>query len=219
MAPREPSLTETYDREVAATGRKGGFMRQRRRPVGPPAHEARGSSDGIGRSTSAEAEAVSDALRREEDRFLRARRTVAGLSLASMGSLGAVAAYQFGLLRRLPEPPLPFLDAERVDASGEAYQFLKTPDATLGLASVAVTLVLAGIGSSRRAEQQPVVPLALAAKAMVDAAYGVFLTLEQGTKHRRFCSWCLLSAATNVALVPQVLPEAAAAWRAVRTRG
>ncbi len=192
---------------------------QRNRPSGPPAGGVRGSSGGIGRATSPAAEAVSDALRRQDSRFLRARRRVAGLSLLSMGSLGVVAAYQMGLLRRLPEPPLPFLDADRVDASGEAYQLLKTPDATVALTSAAVTLVFAGMGPARRAEQQPLVPLAFAAKVILDAASGLFLTLEQGTKHRRFCSWCLLAAATNFVAVPQVLPEAAEAWRALRKRG
>lgn len=158
-------------------------------------------------------------MRRGDSLFVRRRRRVAGLSLAAIGSLGVVAAYQNGLLRRVPEPPLGFLDADRVDASGEAYQFLKTPDASLGLISAALTLVLAGMGSDRRSQQQPLIPLALAAKAVLDAAFGVFLTLEQGTKHRRFCSWCLLAAATNVATVPQVLPEAAAAWATLRRRG
>ncbi len=194
-------------------------MSQRSQPAGPPASEVKGSPGGIGRRTSDAAEAVSDALRRGDSAFLRRRRRVAGLSLAAMGSLGVVTAYQMGLLRKVPEPPMRFLDADRVDASGEAYQFLKTPDASLGLASAAVTLALAGMGSDRRADQQPLIPLALAAKAILDAAFGLLLTLEQGTKHRRFCSWCLLAAATNVATVPQVLPEAAAAWRTLRRRG
>lgn len=194
-------------------------MSRRSHPAGPPAKAIRGSPGGVGRRTSAAAEAVSDALRRGDTPFLRRRRRVGGLSLVAMGSLGVVAAYQMGLLRRVPEPPLPFLDADRVDAAGEAYQLLKTPDASLGLASAAVTLALAGMGPDKRAEQQPLIPLALAGKAILDAAYGVFLTLEQGTKHRRFCSWCVLAAATNVATVPQVLPEAAAAWRALRHRG
>jgi hypothetical protein len=194
-------------------------MGRRSQPAGPPAEAVRGSPGGVGRRTSTVAEAVSEALRRGDSPFLRRRRRVAGLSLVATGSLGVVAAYQMGLLRRVPEPPLRFLDADRVDAAGEAYQLLKTPDASLGLASAAVTLALAGMGAARRAEQQPIIPLALAAKVVLDAAYAVFLSLEQATKHRRFCSWCLLAAATNVATVPQVLPEAAAAWRSLRNRG
>ncbi len=136
-----------------------------------------------------------------------------------MGSLGVVAAYQFGLLRRPPEPRLWRLDAERVDASGEAYEYLKTPDAALGLASYAATLALAGMGPAGRAQSRPWIPLLLAAKVAADAAWGVYLTAEQGSKHRRFCSWCVLAAAASLAALPQALPEAGAAWRSLRARG
>jgi hypothetical protein len=106
----------------------------------------------------------------------------------------------------LPEPPLPLLDADAVDASGEAYQELKTPDASLGIFNSAITLVLAGMGDRQRAIERPWLPLVLAAKVGLDAASGLFLTIEQGSKHRRFCSWCLTAAVTSLAMIPQVLP-------------
>jgi len=185
----------------------------RARPAGPPADTIRPASGGIGRGTSGAAEAVSDALRRGADEFLSRRRRTAALSLLSIGSLGVVAAYQNGLVRHLPEPPLPRLDADRVDASGEAYQYLKTPDAALGIASTAATLILAGMGDANRRHERRWIPLALSAKTILDAGFGMFLTGEQATKHKRFCSWCLLAALASVASVPQTLPEAGAAWR------
>lgn len=130
--------------------------------------------------------------------------------------MGVVAAYQNGLFRHLPEPPLAVLDADRVDASGEAYQLLKTPDAALGLSSYALTLVLAGAGTARRVEERPWLPLAMAAKVAADALGGLYLTAEQASKHRRFCSWCLLATVASVAMVPQVLPETRAALRQLR---
>ena len=84
--------------------------------------------------------------------------------------MGAAAAYQHGVIRRLPEPPLPFLDAETVDASGAAYELLRTPEASLGLLSNAATLALAGMGSRDRFRDMPIVPIALAAKVLFDAA-------------------------------------------------
>lgn len=180
---------------------------------GPPARATRGQGGGLGRSTSAAAEAVSDDLRGGGGEWLARRRRVAALSLGAMASLGVVAAYQTGLIRRPPEPGVAPFDAERVDAAGEAYQFLKTPDAALGLASYAVTLALAGMGDGGRAHTRPWVPLALAAKVLADAAGGVLLTAEQATRRRRFCSWCLAASAASVAMVPQVVPEAREAWR------
>lgn len=179
----------------------------------------RGRKGGIGRSSSPAAEEVSDDLRRRTGPFLDGRRRVAALSLVASAALGAVAAYQNGLLRHLPEPPLGLLDADRVDASGEAYELFKTPDAALGLASYALTLVLAGAGSARRVEERPWLPLAMAAKVAGDALGGLYLTAEQASKHRRFCSLCLAASAASVAMVPQVVPEARAALRQLRSSG
>jgi len=113
---------------------------------------------------------------------------------------------------------LPALDAEAVDASGEAYQLLRTPDAALGLVNYAVTLVLVGMGDRRRSTARPIVPIVLAAKVVLDAAGAAFLTAEQVTKHRKLCSWCLAAAAASVAMVPTALPEARAALRTLRGR-
>lgn len=198
-----------------ATASDGG----RSRAAGPPAAEVRGSKGGVGRSSSRAAESVSDDLRRGAGELLDRRRRIAGLSLASIGALGAVAAYQNGLIRHLPEPPVRLFDADGVDASGEAYQQLKTPDAGLGIASAAVTLVLAGMGNRHRARERPWVPLALAVKVALDAAGGVYLTAEQVTKHRRLCGWCLTAAAFYLAMVPQALPEARMALTNLRSGG
>ena len=166
----------------------------------------------LGRPSSAEAERVSRDLRTGSGDLLRRRRRAGALSLSSMASLGVVTAYQLGLFRHLPEPPVGVFDADRVDASGEAYQFLKTPDGALGLASYAATLALVGMGSARRAQERPWVPIALAVKVAADVASSVFLTAEQVSRHRRLCSWCVGAAATSVAMVPQVVPEARLAW-------
>ena len=191
-------------------------LQLRSRPAGPPAAAARPSHRGIGRGTGPEAEAVSDALRRGTGEFLDGRRRAAALQLGAATTLGVVALYQFGIAPSVPEPRLPGLDADRVDASGEAYQVLKTPDAALGIASAGVSLVLAGMGSATRHQERPWIPLALFAKSLVDAAGGLYLFAEQITRHRRVCSWCTASAAFMLATVPAVRPEARAAWRAWR---
>lgn len=74
------------------------------------------------------------------------------------------------------------------------------------------------MGTRDRAREQPWIPLALVAKTVFDAASGIYLGLEQGTKHKRFCTWCLVAAGTSIAMVPTALPEARRSWRHLRRR-
>jgi hypothetical protein len=139
-------------------------MATRSHPAGAPAVKIRPGSGGIGRSISPAAEEVSDALRRGTGNFLPQRRRIALLQTAAAATLSVVGLYQFGVLRSVPEPPLPGLDANRVDASGEAYAVLGTPDSSLGITSAGISLALAGMGSATRYREQPWIPLALLAK-------------------------------------------------------
>ncbi len=158
-------------------------------------------------------EELSRQLRGASGPFLARRRGVAGLSLAAIGSMGLISLYQLGIIGHLPEPPFPGLDADKVDAAAEAYAYLAMPDGVLGLGSYAATLGLAAIGGADRATAQPWLPLLLAAKVGVDAAMAGKLTVDQWTKHRAFCFWCLLASAATFATVPLVVPEARAALR------
>lgn len=167
----------------------------------------------IGRRSSAAAEQISADLRLGRSDHLAHRRSIVRYGLVAAAAMGGVLAYQTGVVRRLPEPSLPFLDAERVDASGEAYELLKTPDAALGLVSYAVTIALAAAGGRHRAQQRPWLPLALAAKVGVDIVGGVYLTIEQASKHRKFCSWCLAATLASIAMAPHAGSEALTAGR------
>lgn len=159
---------------------------------------------------------LSRVLRKADGAHLRRRRRVLSLGLGAAGSMGLISLYQMGVIRHLPEPPLPRLDADKVDASAEAYSWFSPPDAVLGLASYAGTLVLAAMGPPDRARVAPWIPLALAAKVAVDALQAGRLTVDQWTRHQAFCGWCLLAAGLTFATVPQPIPEARAAWRTLR---
>jgi len=91
---------------------------------------------------------LSQQLRQEATLLLAPRRASTGMVLGAMASMGVVALYQMGLIRHLPDPPLSHFDADRVDASQEAYAHLASPDAPLALASFAVTLLLTTMGGA-----------------------------------------------------------------------
>ena len=156
---------------------------------------------------------LSQQLRRGTGGLLRRRRQIVGLSLGAMVPMGVVALYQMGIVDHVPEPPLPGLDGDKVDAAPEAYAMLSTPDAVIGLASYAVTLGLAAAGGENRAKEAPWLPLALAAKVAFDAFEAGKLNAEGWRENGAFCFWCLLSAGATFATVPLVVPEARVALR------
>lgn len=130
--------------------------------------------------------------------------------------MSVITLYQTGIVKHLPEPPLRRFDADRVDASAEAYEKFNTPDAALGLASYATTIVLASMGGKDRATTAPWIVLALAGKLGLDALTALKLTIDQARKQKAFCFWCLLAASATFASVPLAVPEALQALRAVR---
>ncbi|MBX6311708.1 MAG: vitamin K epoxide reductase [Isosphaeraceae bacterium] len=162
---------------------------------------------------------LSRQLRQGPGECLGRRRGIVGLSLLAAASMGLLTLYQVGIIRHVPEPPLPGFDADKVDASEEAYAMLETPDAALGLVSYAVTAALAAAGGPDRASERPWLPLALAGKLGIDAFQAGKLTYDQWAKHRAFCSWCLLAAGATFASVPLVVPEALAALRRLVRKG
>lgn len=161
---------------------------------------------------------LSRELRLATGEFIEDRRKIVVLSLVAAGAMMPIALYQTGVISHLPEPPLPRLDADRIDAASEAYALLATPDAVLGFGSYAVTLALAAMGGVHRGEDRPWLPLALAGKVAVDALAAAKLTRDQWTNHRAFCSWCLLAASANALAVPFAIPEARAVLQRWRQR-
>ena len=163
-------------------------------------------------------EELSQQLRNGTGTYMAQRRGIVSLSLVAVGSMGLITLYQMGVIKHLPEPPLPNLDADKVDASSEAYSRFSTPDGVLGIGNYAVTMGLAAMGGQERARTQPWIPLVLAAKVGFDVSQAIRLFFDQKTKQHAFCSWCLLAAGTTVAIVPLVIPETWAAMREVIQR-
>lgn len=71
-----------------------------------------------------EARRLSAELRNGDHPHLRARRRIFGLYATACSALGFIALYQIGISKRLPRIPLSTMNAERVNASPEAYSKL-----------------------------------------------------------------------------------------------
>ncbi len=161
--------------------------------------------------SSEQAEVLSEQLRHGFGHYLSKRRGIIGLSLLAAGSMGMIALYQTGIIPHLPEPPIPGLNADKVDASAEAYKLLEIPDGILAIGNYTATAALAAMGGMYRAERQPWIPLAMAAKIGFDAYQSARLFINQVTQQKVLCSYCILADVMTLASIPLAVPETIAA--------
>ncbi len=162
---------------------------------------------------------LSQELREGVDADLTRRRWIIGLSLVGSAMAKIVSLYQTGIVRRLPDPPLPVFDSSRVDASDYAYRRLQTPDGFMMLTSYAITAWLAAAGGQDRARRYPALPIALGVKTLADSAVAVELAREEWAENRAFCAYCQLATLCSFASLVIAMPEAASAIRTLRGRG
>lgn len=146
---------------------------------------------------------------------LNLRRAIIGLSLVGMGAMAAVSLFQTGVVKHLPDPPLDGFDSDKVNSSDTAYA-LGVPDGTLSLASFAANIPLAAYGGENRAETQPFVPIAAAAKATVEAAVAGWYFYQMAAVEKKWCAYCIVGAATNWGIVALSLVEAKTAWDSIK---
>ena len=156
-------------------------------------------------------------LRRElqngNSKDLNTRRGIIGLSLVGIAAMTAVTLLQTGIVRHLPDPPIEGFDSDKVNSSDTAYA-LGVPDGALSLASLAANIPLAAFGGENRAETMPLVPIAAAAKATVEAAVAGWYFYQMPTKEKKWCGYCIVGAMTNFGIAALSLMEAKKAWKA-----
>ena len=150
-------------------------------------------------------------LQESSESNLNVRRAVIGLSLLGIGAMTAVTLFQTGVVKHLPDPPIDGFDSDKVNSSDTAYA-LGVPDGALSLASLAANIPLAAFGGENRAEETPLVPLAAAAKATVEAAVAGWYFYQMPTKEKAWCGYCIVGAAANFGIAALTLIEAKKAW-------
>lgn len=157
-----------------------------------------------------------DHLRRDLQRGasadLRRRRAIITTSLVGMASMTAVSLLQTGIIRHLPDPPLRRFDSDRVNSSDDAYRF-GAPDGTYAVASLAANIPLAAFSGADRARRLPLVPVAIAVKALVEAAAAGWYFYLMPSREKAWCGYCITGALANFGILALSLPEARRALR------
>jgi hypothetical protein len=159
---------------------------------------------------------LSQELRLGKSPDLNRRRWILGLSLVGTAMAQIVTLYQTGIVRHLPDPPLPGFDSDRVDASDYAYRRFSTPDALMMLASYGVTAWLAGAGGMDRAQRTPLLPIAMGLKSLGDTAVALELGREEWQENRALCAYCQVATLCSLASTALAVPEALSAVRSLR---
>ncbi|SFP55766.1 vitamin K epoxide reductase family protein [Tranquillimonas alkanivorans] len=162
---------------------------------------------------------LSRELRTGRSPDLRRRRWVIGLSLFGAAVGGIVGAYQTGITRRLPDPPVGPFDSERVDASDYAYKRMETPDGLQMTVTLAATAALAGAGGEDRARTKPHLPVLTTVKALYDVGTAMKLAQEEWNENRALCAYCQAATVSTVAAAALSLPETVRALNTIRDYG
>ncbi len=146
-------------------------------------------------------------LQEKQTKSLRRRRVIIGLSLLGMGAMTMVSLFQTGVIKHLPDPPIDGFDSDKVNSSDTAYA-LGVPDGTLSLASLAANIPIAAFGGANRAEEQPIVPVLAAGKAMVEAVVAGWYFYQMPAVEKAWCGYCIMGAVANMGIAALSLPEA-----------
>lgn len=135
---------------------------------------------------------------------------------ATIGQI--VTLYQTGIIKRLPDPPLPLIDSNRVNASNYAYKRAQTPDAVLMILTYGLTAWAAAAGGKNRAIDAPALPIAMGLKTIADTATNLTLAKEEWQDNKAFCAYCQTASLLSIASVALAVPELMRAFRTVFRR-
>lgn len=151
---------------------------------------------------------LSHELREEETPDLNRRRWIVGLSLIGAAAGIAVTLYQTGIIKHLPDPPLPLIDSDKVDASDYAYSRFNSPDAPIMIINYGITALLASMGGKNRATEMPFAAVALGVKTLIDVALNLELAREEWNENKALCAYCQAASLASIASLALAAPEA-----------
>lgn len=158
---------------------------------------------------------LSKELREGQSPELTNRRWILGLNLVGITMAQIVSAYQTGLIKRLPDLPLPILDSDKVDASAYAYKRFDTPDGLFMIVTYGITACLVGAGGMQRHRTRPWLPILMGAKILGDVLSGVVLAREEWAENKKLCMYCQIATFASVASLFLAIPEVRAALQAL----
>jgi len=130
---------------------------------------------------------------------MRCRRMSIAFSLLGIAAMTPVVLLQMGLVKHLPDPPLPGFDSDKVNKSTMAFA-LRVPDGVISLFSLSLNILIAASGPAQRHERRPWLSRLAAAKGVAEGLVTVPYLLAMPLKEKAWCPYCLLGALANFAV-------------------
>ncbi len=136
------------------------------------------------------------------------RLPVIVLAIASALIAGYLAAYQLGAIETIWDPVFG-RGTERVLTS-DVSRAWPISDAGLGAAMFVIDLLMTCVGDRRRWRTMPWLVLLFGVMIIPIGAVSIVLVILQPVAVGAWCFWCLLTAATTLAMIPLAIDEVAA---------
>lgn len=161
---------------------------------------------------------LSEELRQGKNPDMSRRRAIIGLSMLG-GSMGQIVTlYQTGIVSHLPSLPVPLFDADRVDAANYAYSRFNSPDGPIMMLNYALTAWVASAGGLDRARRNPLLPIAMGIKILIDSGVSLELAREEWSENKALCDYCQVATVCSVASLVLAIPEVLTAVRTLLGR-
>jgi hypothetical protein len=161
---------------------------------------------------------LSEELRQGKNPDMSRRRAIIGLSMLG-GSMGQIVTlYQTGVVGHLPSLPVPLFDADRVDAANYAYSRFNSPDGPIMMLNYALTAWVASAGGLDRARRNPLLPIAMGIKILIDSGVSLELAREEWSENKALCDYCQVATVCSVASLVLAIPEVLTAIRTLLGR-
>lgn len=152
-----------------------------------------------------DAQKIKEELREGNSDSLDRRRKLIGLSAIGLADFSIISLYQTGVIKSLPDIPLPIFDSNKVNASKTAYRF-GAPDGPVSLLAYSAIIVLGSAGGSEASGRKPVLDLALGAAVAGNAVGALSYLANMIFKQKKICLYCVTGAAINIASAIIIAP-------------
>lgn len=153
-----------------------------------------------------DAKAIRDTLREGSSLSIHNRRKIILFSALGLCDFALISLYQSGVIKKLPDLPLPYFDSNAVNASKKAYAS-GLPDGTTGALMYAGTMILASYGGERNVGRGKIWDKLLMGAVTVGSIAGLQYLYDMAFKQKKICMYCVSGAILNLSMIPYAWSE------------